>query len=846
MFAGIKNRLGIIDVMQTPTYIVVSGVNTYSLFKDMYSQWGSNVVSKHMFSVVRSNELKMRHFFGLDFLYVCRTLYDAPRTRTPRRILAKMIHELEANTWLGSVDRNIPPITNLHRLDDFIPFPWKPYQTEFIQLYGKMVPAYRLKGYMLDAGPGTGKTLTNLGLAEALSAEKTIIISPKNAVEQVWENTIKSIVMTEKPYWHSLMNREPSMDDHYYVVHYESLERMLSFVKANSKNLHRIFVGLDESHNFNRLVSDRTQLLVELCRRPEVSWCNWASGTPLLALGSECIPFLMCIDPLFDSESEERFRKIYGKDAKRANDILRNRMGHLKYHVPKQDVVEGKPIYETINITIPNGNEYTLDTISEKMRRFVEERQKYYEKEMPFFKSEYALALEEFTSKHLRSEQERAEFRKYQAAFKVVSSGYDPRTMKDVGMLCNAYENKVIIPTLSSDMKPRFRKAKSIVKYPQLVVMGEALGGILGKARTRCNVEIAKAFDFSKHIDNAKKKTLIFTSYVEVVDEVERALADDYKVAKVYGDTNKNLNGIVKQFYNDPDLNPLVATYMSLSTAVPLVPANLLILLNQPFRSGTKEQTVSRAHRLGQDEQVYVLDVFLDTGAIPNISTRSNDIMEWSAQQVASIMGINNVDVDTLALEAKLSEDEGWTDMLKGLDVYSPEYRVDDTDDRQQDAPPEIDLPQYLYHGSQYLQDELKPGFQHSGELVSWDGGGEDNTWLYATASKDSAIMLGIASAIEKNFRLDRYQWDEKTRTMTITTPDQELVPEKLRDLKVYLYTLRAELEDGWVLNFNPINGITDEYKTQATVRGNILRSQAIDVKEALHGVDVRIKRSAS
>lgn len=998
MFAGLKQRLGIVSVSTTPTYIVVQGIDTMKLFKDIYAAWGSTVIQKNMFSIARSSELRLRHFFGLDFLYICQTLYEAPQTRLPRRILKKVIEELKEKTWLGQVDRNPVSITDVSIVDKQIPFTPKPFQTEFVKHFGIMVPAYRLKGYMLDAGPGTGKaqplwakikapggwvdmgdiqvgdqviardgtpttvtgvfpqgkkdifrvsfaddryaeccadhlweihngdkrdhlaksvvsttelmallekhpgriyvplaeseqssvvelpvnpyllgvligdgclkeksvylstpdqeildsvaallpesievvhaekydyrlqrkvefrdtkenvlmtslrrldlmgcrsyekfipeaylsasheqrlhllqglmdtdgyvdmggncsystsseqlafdiqylvrslggiasirakkptythngekrqgrlsytvrirhkrpselfrltkkkertnddnqyakglrlrveriervshaqaqcisvdhpehlyvtndfvvthnTVTNLCLGAALNAKKVIILTPKNAVNRVWEDTIKDIMVEKKSYWVSTSGQMPTMDHHYYICHYEALEQLLAFIKMNSPNLSDIFVALDESHNFNRVDAQRTQMFIELCQMKCVRWCNWASGTPILALGVECIPFLRCIDPLFDQESEERFRKIYGRDAKRANDILRNRIGHLKFHVPKQDVVHIKVNTNQHMVKIPNGQEFTLSAIGEKMRKFIEERRKYYAENMGKYRGDYNRGIEDFELT-ISGPSERANFLKYKECFKTVSSGFDPKLMKEEAAYCNSYELRTIIPRLHPTEKPLFKSARSVLKYVDLKIMGECLSLVLGRARTACIVELVKYTDLSALVDNAKKKTLIFTSYVEVIERCNDKLKDGgYTPALVYGATNKDLANIVKKFYGEPDLNPLAATFQSLSTAVPLTVANTIVMMNQPFRSGIREQTIARAARLGQDQEVEVIDVFLDTGDVPNISTRSNDIMEWSQRQVASILGINNVDLETLALD---------------------------------------------------------------------------------------------------------------------------------------------------------------------------------------------------
>lgn len=864
MFAGIKRRLGLVEVTTTPTYIVVEGFSTLSFTKDMYRVWGNNTIAKYMFSGVRSSEFKLRHFFGLDFLYICRRLYDEKYTSMPKRVLGKIIEELEEKTWLGQVGKDISPITDLAVADKVVSFTLKPFQREFVEVFGKMVPAYRLKGYMLDAGAGTGKTVTDLVIAASLHANKVIIVTPKNAAERVWEATITDIVLKKQPYWLSVGNKAPSVNDYYFICHYESLEQMLNFVKANPKEFKNTFVILDESHNFNRIASDRTQFFIELCNLPQVTYNLWASGTPIQALGTECIPFLKCVDPLFDSYCEEAFRKIYGRDAKRANDILRNRIGHLKYHVPQQDVVHTEVIVETVKVKMPNAKDYTLENIGKLLREFIDKRREHYAKHRMDYVKFYEDGLKVFQAT-LKTDQQKREFAAYQSAFKVIAGRFDPQTMKAEAQICNQYELKTIIPVLNNPLKNNFKGARSVIKYVDLKIMGEALGTIVGGMRSKCHVEMVKHIDFNKYIDDAEKKTLIFTSYVEVLESVADIVDNNgYKSGRVYGATNKDLASIVGQFYKDEDLNPLCATYQSLSTAVPLTAANTILMINQPFRDAIRTQTIARANRLGQDKNVYVFDFLLDTGDMPNISTRSNDILLWSQNQVSQILGVTNVDVDTLALESAdianystevfdLLIDAG--DLLAqilGIDAFLDRIgaRTNLTNQGRSGWGNEayskesvgFDVPHYLYHGSMYKQHELMPGFQRSGELVRWDGV-ESNEWLYATTDRDDAVMLGIGSALEKEFRVDRYSYDAKTRKLTITSPDQ-ITPGDLRKLQVFLYTIRGENSDEWLPNFNQQNGIENEYKTQNTIDESIVKTEQVDVNKVISNYRVEIIKS--
>jgi hypothetical protein len=895
MFAGLKRRLGLIEVESTPTFLIIEGISTELLRRDMYRLWGNNTLFKYMFSVVRSSEIRMRHFFGPDFLYICQRIYDDRQTRTPKRVLQKIIDECKENTWLGDADRQALEIqsqqkggklsnpngksfkmaTDPDSIVGLAPFPLKPFQSEFIEIFGRLVPAFQLKGYMLDAGAGSGKTVGTLVCAESTHPNKVIVICPKPVTETVWKDTIDGILTKRRPYWYSTSGQPLTLDKHYYICHYESLEEMLDYVKANSREFNNTFVILDESHNFNRIQSDRAQLLIELCQMKAVSYSIWSSGTPILALGVECIPFLKCIDPLFDNDTEERFRKIYGRDAKRANDILRNRMGHLKYHVPKQDVVKTNVTEEQVLVKMPDGDKYTLENISTVLRKFIDERTHYYELNRKAYERQYQAGLDWF-EKTLTNDAQRREFVEYNKAVKIVSSGFDPRTMKEEAMLANQYERKQIIPSLPSAMKAEFRSAKSVVKYLPLKVMGEALGSIVGGMRSKCHVEMVQYIDFEKYIDGAKKKTLIFTSWVEVVEAVaEKVFKDGYSPARIFGATNKDLPQIVAKFYKDEDLNPLIATYQSLSTGVPLTAANRILLLNQAFREAIKIQTIARAARLGQDEDVDVFSFLLDTGSQPNISTRSNEILEWSQAQVAAIMSVKNVDLDTLALEKRMVTDplgaylslesvdiseyssEGFTfSFLQGLgqllaDILGIGNTLDQSGHSGQGWGQErsyskessgFELPHYLYHGSMYKQEELMPGFLRSGKLVEWDGT-ESNEWLYSSSDRHEAIMLGISSAIEKKWRLDRYHYDQKTKRITIETPDSFTLNDVLR-LPVFLYTIKAEAEDGWFPNLNQQNGIQNEYKTQHTIEEYILKCEPIDIYKTLASMRVDIKRT--
>lgn len=642
MFNAVMRFVGLVRVHAHKNQIIISGVSGDLLAKDITKMWASGRVTNNLFTKITRSHVSFNRFFIIEVAYILGELYESKkRTNVSKRILKAMLDELIEKTWLKDINsrKNYVPRLNLTHLNKFTKKTF-PHQMEFLDIYNRYVDQFHLNGYMLAAKPGSGKTLTQFFLSECLEADVAFLIVPKNSVDRVWEKGFNEDFITPPSYWHSLMNEPPTVGKRYYVFHYEQLQQAVDFVKANKGAWKKIYVGLDESHNFNTRDSLRTNLFIDLCNETKAADVLWASGTPIKALGYETIPFLITVvREDFDADAQAAFRKIFGKDAKRANDILRHRIGLMSYKVADMGKLENKVNVVEIKVSMPTAKNYTLFNLKEMMRAYIEERTKFYKEHFDKYLKIYNDSLS-FYEKTIRKDEERKDFQRYKDYVKIISKGFDAKTMKEEAMFCNKYELKTIMPLLPAGLKKEFKGARSVIKYVELKIVGEALGNVLGKMRTRCHVEMVEHIPFEELIDNAKKKTLIFSSYVEVVNKItERLKNNGYKPIEVYGETNKNLPALIKQFFDDPDANPCVATYQSLSTAVPMIAANTEIMTNAPWRDGEREQAIARVARIGQDEDVYIYDTFLDTGNEPNISTRSKDILEWSRAQVAAILG---------------------------------------------------------------------------------------------------------------------------------------------------------------------------------------------------------------
>lgn len=663
MYGSVARLVGFVSVKETDSHIIVNGIPGLRFSRDVYNYWKTSKINNNMFSSISKSQVKFPKFFAIEVDYMFQRLLESRRTSVSRRILQKSIEELKSHTWLSKIGSGeFSSKLDFSKLKD-LNVTLFAHQLSFLQTYDVTTQEYSLNGMLMDVAAGGGKTITGYALGHLLGSDTQIYVVPKNSAIDVWEKTIAK----QSPvygggyffkdgvpdYWTSMSGAEPTLGKKIYICHYDYLEKFLKFVKVNKRAFGKTFIDIDESHNFNE-ESQRTGTLIDLCLTLDAKDVVHASGTPFKAMGSEAITLLSTICRDFTPEAKAAFKKIFGKEAKRANEILANRIGIVSFKVHKADIETPGVDYHTVKVKIPNGDTYTLDSIRVKMTAFIDAQMLMYKKGMPEYQKLYDTCMELHGKSLARAApQQNRDFELYKTYIKQIRKGYDPVTMKDMVMYCNSYELRKIVPSLPDAYRKPFINVRAIIKYVELKVLGEALSQVLGKMRIQCHLDMLPYMPLEDSIDGATKKTVIFTSYVEVVKELDGLLTKaGYKPMLVYGETNKDLPAIIKKFHEDPDCNPLVATFKSLSTAVPLTAANNLIFTNSPFRDYERTQTVARVDRIGQTERCHVNDIFLDTGETPNISTRSKDILSWSRDQVETILGVKTPDDVEASLEA--------------------------------------------------------------------------------------------------------------------------------------------------------------------------------------------------
>ncbi|MGI9210838.1 MAG: DEAD/DEAH box helicase family protein, partial [Methylococcaceae bacterium] len=550
------------------------------------------------------------------------------------------------------------------------------FQQTFFDTYNTTVSRYHLNGLLLAGAPGSGKTFMTLALAECLNAGRVIVICPKPALERVWIDTIQQLYVHPQTYWDSGQVTS-HRDQRFAIYHYEALDKALASVESLYHD--KTCIILDESHNFSDLNAVRTQRFIQLCQQVKAKDVVLASGTPIKALSVEAIPIFRAIDPLFTDDVIPSFRKIFQGEANRATKILAERLNLVSHKIEKDELKLSKPIFQDIVIQMPDSDRYTLIALKSEMEKYASQRVQEFKKEYPQYRKvfddciqiAYVRYMSLITSSRMR-EAANVQHQEYLKTVDQIVQAHDKGTLMYMATemaYCTRYEKEVLIPYLpDAEYRNKFKEAKSIVKYYKLKVRGECLGGILGRRRIEAHAAMARYIDYEAIINSTEKKTIFFSSFIEVIQAAEACLKElRYQSLGVYGKATRQLSQIVKEFEVNPLANPLLATYASLSTAVPLVMADTLVMINPPYRDYVLQQTVSRINRLGATTQTYCYTCILDTGTEPNISSRTVDILKWSQDQIEQILQIQS--------PYKLEEDPEMTELPALEELHIPDIQ---------------------------------------------------------------------------------------------------------------------------------------------------------------------------
>lgn len=655
------------------------------MMNDIKRIWATTRIELNMFEYISGRSFGFDAFYALEIHYMLQTMIADRKIVKDVTTLKMILEQLEQNTWIKNINKPIIPRLNLHRLDELNYKPL-PFQLEFLNKYDETTQRYMLNGMLLAGSAGSGKTFTSLACAHCLDAQKVIIICPKVAVDRVWVDNITKVFKKTQKVWRYYTGKKYA-GEKFVIYHYEALDKAIGDYRdyLNKNNC----IILDESHNLNELSASRTQNFLSFCKLLECKDIILASGTPVKALATETLPLFKAIDPFFTDKVGERFKKIYRGESNKATEILTHRMNIVSFKVSKAELNLEPPIFYNIPVKIPNGEDYTLKQIAKDLAAYAEQQIKYYKDNKAMYEKifydylDYVEKMLSNPSLHPNAIRHNlSEYKDYRDMLKKLIYMHDHgqlRAATDVIIGCNKYEREIIHPILAStEDRKKFAEVKTIVKYVKLKIQGECLGRVLGRKRIDAHVDMVKYIDYDYVLNSTAKKTVVFTSFVEVLEMANEILEDRKRFPlMVYGKQNSQLNAIVQKFFVDKNANPLIATYASLSTAVPLIAADTMLIINAPFRNYIFEQAVSRIHRLGSDTQTVVFMCHLDTGEEPNISSRHIDILKWSQSEVEKILGTgaafkicDNPDIETPDL-SYVNEEMSITELVKPEEIIT-------------------------------------------------------------------------------------------------------------------------------------------------------------------------------
>ena len=633
-----------------------------------------------LFIKITPMNLEVYSFFLLELKHVLEYYLQSGSTYGVNAKALENIIKYIDDYYLNSENNNI---LDYSRIDREMKFKILPHQQKAFDGYVEMKNKLNYRGYLGDFSVGSGKTFMSLAITLALGVEKVLIVVPNHTVDKVWLHALESEIFKEPQQVyskHDIARNKPYNGEKYIVINYESLEKVYKFIEELGSN---IAVIVDESHNFITLKSKRTEILVDIINKTGTDDVLLMSGTPIKGKVSELVPILQMLDKKFNKTIQKRFEKFY-RGGGIASDILQARY-KLYTKVITKDSLKLPPL-ETIPVLvkIDNSKEYTLETINKNMLAFVKERTKQLEDNFHTYRDTYFRLYNKYKEQCLLNNTiGKEEFLEYEHKIKVIRDHYQRNSLMQIPEViveANKFEKR-LIGVMDSMDKKLFRDVKSIYKYLSLKVNGEALANVVMKARSDCYRDMVSGIDFDSLISSTIKDTVIFTSYLEVAEATYEKLREaKYTPARVYGEHTKFTKQTITEFINNKKVNPLIATFKSMSTGVTTVNANVVLMLNKPFRSVDFTQASARVHRIGQDLPCYVYVFSLDTGDKKNITDRDTDIIEYFKNEIGRITGMKQtVDVtgnstveDVVSVEDIFNSNWSMEEMVKELNIEIP------------------------------------------------------------------------------------------------------------------------------------------------------------------------------
>lgn len=636
--------------------------------------------SKKLLKVFRSisgGEITIDSFFLLELKHIIIDILGNRRTSSVnKKTLTNLLEHIEENTWLSNLDKdNYPSVLDMSRIDKYMSIKPEEFQKVVYSRYSDLKNKLGFKGMLVDASTGTGKTPMSIMWSVAMKPEVTIIVSMGANINTTW---VSSLVDKNSSYFKTpislndvflkddLYNGVKYNNESYIVITYEALSKMDRLVNQ-LKNKKSVII-VDEAHNFTSLNNSRKHNLVKLIQDIKCEDCMLLSGTPIKTSSLELITYLEIIDPRYTDTVSDRYRNIYGSPNAFLKTISPIRFGDISVRIEKKELNLEPVEYLNMDISLPNGNKYTLESIKKDMIVYKEKREKELKQLLPEYIKTFNRIISTLRQRKVSNEMS---WTRYLQCHEIVSKAGMLWDVKEELEIVRNFEKNIILANLDRVDKELFREASTVIKYPMLKIRGEILGGVVLRARIECHRDMAKVFDYQV-LNDSVGKSIIMSGYVEVCDTIKSAVEKEgFKPTMIYGDYIKNQDKSITEFKTNKDIDPLIGTFKSISTGHHLVVADTIVIMDLPFRTYLLDQAIARSWRKGQENIVKVIYPKLITGNEPNINSRNVDILKWAKDAVEEVTGnkvtgldfdqsttINILDLESLNENYVLDEEE--------------------------------------------------------------------------------------------------------------------------------------------------------------------------------------------
>ena len=505
-----------------------------------------------------------------------------------------------------------------------------PFQLDFLKSYYNAKHKLGMDGYILAFDMGLGKTFTAISSVYAFNLIPTIITAPRSVVPGWVDSIMKMIPNVKREEIKVSYEYNPNKDHtkwKYFICNYERLDMALKYVNYSESKPKSILV--DEAHNFRFLNTNRSQMLLNIKKELNIKDVIAISGSPIKALASELIPIMKLIDPTFDNEASDIFKKIYSKNSYDPinGSVIRNRLNFYIERKKQEDSIKLPPIEKyNIEVKLNDPTPYLIDTLKKNINEYYnKEKDKYIKDVEPSFQSLLTLLKNNIIIDNINKDD--IDF--YVEC--VTQKRYHPFD-KSANISIKSFENK--IKNIDKIIYKKIIELRSKITSWALKLIGKAVGINYTQKKILLLSEMVKEnLDaICDIIKSAEKKVIIFSTFVDPLEKIQKLLNEN-NIGSIVHSGKDDVNLTKEKFMNNDNIKVLLGTTKSIGTGVDGLQfiANEMIFLNQEYRAVDTLQNIKRIHRKGQDKTVRIYFLHLNTDD-PNILENESLINEWSRQ----------------------------------------------------------------------------------------------------------------------------------------------------------------------------------------------------------------------